>query len=110
LSAEIIEVNYLGTQALPGTAHTLTDGHGQLTIPATARLRASVPGYEPLTLSPFFDHPALLELVTRLSDEDLLDWRTFERIRALLGEVRLTFRNLTKGAGGPSAAVEAGEK
>lgn len=95
LSAELTEVSYLGTQALPGASHHLAGGTGQLTIPSTARLRASVPGYEPLTLSPFFDHSPLLEFVTRLSDDDLLDWRTFERIRALLGEVRLTFR-LTK--------------
>jgi hypothetical protein len=62
-----------------------------LTIPATARLRADAPGFEPVTLSPFFDHPALVETVTRLEDQDLLDWRTFERIQTLLGDMTLTF-------------------
>lgn len=92
LEAEVTEVTYLGTQPRPGVTHDLPGGTGVLAIPATARLRVSAEGYEPLTLSPFFDHPELIELVTRLGDEDLLDWRTFERIRALLGEVRLTFR------------------
>ena len=63
-----------------------------LTIPATARLRAEAAGFEPVTLSPFLDNPSLVETVTRLEDRDLMDWRTFERIQKLLGEVTLTFR------------------
>jgi hypothetical protein len=66
-----------------------------VTIPSTTRLRADVVGFEPVTLSPFFDHPSLVEMVTRLADKDLLDWRTFERIQALLDDVTFTF-TLTK--------------
>ena len=100
LDATLTEVNYLGTQPQPGAKHRLPGGSGELTIPATARLRADVVGFEPVTLSPFFDHPALVETVTRLEDQDLLDWRTFERIQDLLGEVTLTFRLLEAGQDG----------
>jgi hypothetical protein len=93
LDATLTEVSYLGAEPQPGAGGAaLPGGLGVVTIPATARLRASAVGYEPLTLSPFFDHPALIEMITRLEDKDLLDWRTFERIRDLLGEVTLTFR------------------
>ena len=92
LDATLAEIRYVGTQPQPGPTHRLADGSGQLLIPATARLQASAPGHDPMTLSPFFDHPELIRFVTHLKDEDLLDWATFERIRALLGEVQLTFR------------------
>jgi hypothetical protein len=92
LEATATEVSYLATQARSGARHLLPGGADTVTIPATARLRAEAAGYEPLTLSPFFDHPALIETITRLTDQDLLDWQTFERVRALLGEVTLTFR------------------
>jgi hypothetical protein len=88
----LTEVSYFGTEPRSGTKHRLPGGSAVLTIPATARLRADVAGFEPLTLSPFFDHPSLVELITHLEDKDLLDWRTFERIRELLGDVPLTFR------------------
>ena len=100
LDATLTEVNHLGTQPQPGAKHRLPGGSGELTIPATARLRADAAGFEPVTLSPFFDHPALVETVTRLADKDLLDWRTFERIQDLLGEVTLTFRLLEAGQDG----------
>ncbi len=91
LDATLTEVNYLGTQPQSGARHRLPAGAGEITIPATARLRADATGFEPVTLSPFFDHPSLVETVTRLEDQDLLDWRTFERIRTLLGDLALTF-------------------
>ena len=110
LDATLTEVHYLGTDRRAGTKHRLPGGSGALTIPATARLEASAAGYEPATLSPFFDHPGLIELVTRLGDEDLIDWGTFERIRALLEDVPLTFRlvasrGLRRGTG-PSPKAE----
>jgi len=55
------------------------------------RLRAEAPGYAAMTLSPFLDYPPLLEAVTRLEDKDLLDWKTFEKMRTLLGDIELTF-------------------
>jgi hypothetical protein len=32
-----------------------------------------------------------MEMLTRLEDKDLLAWETFERIRALLANIELTF-------------------
>lgn len=92
LDATLTEVSYLGTTPQLGVTHRLNGGAGELTIPATVRLRAHADGYEPVTLSPFFDHPALIELVTRLGDNDLWDWATFEKTRALLDDITLTFR------------------
>jgi hypothetical protein len=92
LSGTLTEVRYEATLPRDGRRHELRDGEGVVTIPATARLRADAPGCESLTLSPFFDHPALVQLITSLAAEDLVKWGTFERIRTLLGEVELTFR------------------
>lgn len=91
LDATLTEVRYAGTQPEPGAKHRLSGGADTVIIPATSRLRAEAPGFEPVILSPFFDYPALVETVTRLEDKDLLDWHTFERIRTLLGDVPLTF-------------------
>ncbi len=92
LKATLAECQYVGTQPRRGKRHRFSQGTGVVTIPATSRLQAEAKGYEPLTLSPVFDHPALIELITRLEDKDLADWRTFERIQTLLGQVPLTFR------------------
>ncbi len=92
LDATLTEISCLGTQPQPGATHRMAGGSGLLTIPATVRLRAHADGYEPVTLSPFFDHPAIIEMVTHLGDSDLVEWGTFERIRALLDDVTLTFR------------------
>lgn len=76
----------------PPVLHRAPEGSLRVEIPATTRLRAEAEGYRPVTLSPFFDHPELLETITRMDDRALLDWATFERIRQLLGQTRLTFR------------------
>jgi hypothetical protein len=86
------EVEYLATRSREGKAHAVTGGQATVTISGKARLRAEVPGYESLTLSPFPDDPALLEAITQLSAEDLTRWETFERIKARLENVRLMFR------------------
>ena len=110
LDATLTEMRYLGTEPQAGRKHHLSGGSGVVTIPATARLRAEAPGFEPVTLSPFFDHPPLVEWVTRLEDKDLLDWGTFERMRGLLGEVTLTFRMSEAGQDGlPSSPAEVRE-
>lgn len=92
LSGTVREVEFLATLTHEGKAHPVTGGQATVTIPGKARLRAEVPGYEPLTLSPFPDDPALLEAITQLSAEDLTRWETFERIKARLENVRLVFR------------------
>lgn len=91
LPATLTEVSYQATCAHPGKQHRLEQGTATLSIPAIMRLRAEAPGYAALTHSPFLDYPPLLEAVTRLEAKDLLDWKTFEKMRALLGEVALTF-------------------
>ena len=92
LAGRMTEVRYEGPWPSAGASHAVEGGESILTVPATMRLRAEAPGYAPLTLSPFLDHPALVEFITRLAAEDLLNWTTFERVRSLLQETTLTFR------------------
>ena len=92
IDGTVSEVAYHGPVPRPIAKHFLPQGEDTITVPGSVRLRAEAPGYQPATLSPFLDNPALVETITRLEDKDLLDWRTFERIRALLAEVQLTFR------------------
>lgn len=92
LDATLTEITAFASAApRAGTQHAVTGGQGVLETPGTVRLRAEVPGYEPLTLSPVLDSPALMEMLTRLEDKDLLAWETFERIRALLANIELIF-------------------
>jgi hypothetical protein len=92
LTGTLTEVTYSGAIPRAGMKHRLKDGEGSWSVPGTVRLCAEATGYRPLTLSPFFDYPALVDTITKLEDKDLLDWKTFERIKALLGDVPLTFR------------------
>lgn len=91
LPATLTEIAYRATLPQPGRQHRTEGGAAVVTIPATVRLRAGAPGYASLVLSPLFDFAPLREAVTRLEAGDLLDWRTFERMRSLLEEVELTF-------------------
>jgi hypothetical protein len=91
LEATLAEVYYHGTELKYGAKHRLTGGTSTITIPATARLQAEVKGYEPVVLSPLFDCPSIIETITRLQDNDLIEWSTFEKIQALLQDVELTF-------------------
>ncbi|MBL9135798.1 MAG: CehA/McbA family metallohydrolase [Verrucomicrobiales bacterium] len=92
IDATLTEVSYLGTHPEPGPRHLAAGGELLVKIPGTSRLRAEATGFQPQTLSPFFDHAELIREVTMLDAEALLDWRTYERIRARMGEVSLTFR------------------
>ncbi|HTL18247.1 MAG TPA: CehA/McbA family metallohydrolase, partial [Patescibacteria group bacterium] len=91
LSGRLDEVSYAGTIAQTGKAHRFSAGQAMLTLPATVRLRAKVDGYEQQTLSPFLDNPKLVDVITHLSDTDLLDWKTFDNISKGLGKVALEF-------------------
>jgi len=91
LDATLTEIRQVATEPQPGTQHRIQGEVAMLSILATMRLRADAVGFEPLTLSPLFDHPPLIETVTRLEDKDLVDWRTFERIEKLLRDVPLIF-------------------
>lgn len=95
LDAVLKEVPFLGARpAAIGTpvVHRLRGGAGRVQVPATVRVRAEAEGYVSRTLSPFFDQPALVDLITGMDDAALLDWGTFERVKSLLGDGRLTFR------------------
>lgn len=92
LDAEVTEVAYLGPDPTFGRVRHAERGRGRWNVPATVRLRASAPGHEAMTLSPFFDHPTLVDFITHLDDRALLDWATYERIRELMADVPLVFR------------------
>jgi hypothetical protein len=92
LDATVTEVHDSAWKPRDGARHALTGGGGAFGFSGTARLRAEAPGYAPLTLSPVYDCPALADAITRLEDKDLLDWQTFEHLRALLADIDLTFR------------------
>jgi hypothetical protein len=91
LRATLTEVTYVADGPRPGMRHEI-EGEGTLVIPGTVRLRAEVEGYRSQTLSPFLDYAPLLEFITGLGPDELLDWRTYEEVRRMLGEVELTFR------------------
>jgi hypothetical protein len=91
LKGELCEVAFSGPIPLELTRRELTNGEVQFEMDATHRVRAEVEGYESLTLSPFLDFPILLDTVTGLEADDLLEWGTFKRIRELLGDVSLVF-------------------
>jgi hypothetical protein len=92
LSGTATEVQYSGTLPADGKSQAVAGGQTRLVFPGTSRIRVDAPGYVPQTLSPFLDNPELLQMITALEAEDILNWETFERIRHLLSEVELTFR------------------
>jgi hypothetical protein len=90
IKGSVTEVSFDGTIAFPGKKHAI-NGDQFLTWPGTERLYAEAPGHKSQIKSPFLDNPALLDLITHLSSEDLLKWDTFERVRTLLSSVTLQF-------------------
>jgi hypothetical protein len=92
LKGTVTELEYFGTVAKPGRTHHLPSGEGVLNVPGSVRLRAEAPGHAAIVLSPVLDNSRLMDTLTHLSDSELLDWSTFERVRRELGSVTLTFR------------------
>jgi hypothetical protein len=93
LSGIITEVTYSGTLTRNSKQeHGFTQGEARLHVPGTVRLSAVARGYEPRILSPVLDNAELVSFITRLGDDDLLDWNTFELIRKQLSQVNLTFK------------------
>jgi hypothetical protein len=92
LSGTLTEVTYYGTIPRTGKRHVLKNGKEHLTVPGTVRLRAEAKGYEPLTLSPFLDSPDLVRTVTEMSDSELVNWKTFERLAEQFSNIELVFR------------------
>ena len=67
-------------------------GHFAATVPATARLEATVPGYTTARKSIFMDYAPLLQKVLNITPAQLSDWKTFEEFRDILRKVRLEFQ------------------
>ncbi len=70
----------------------ITAGRFEATVPATARLRATAPGYSPDLKSIFMDFPPLLTGMLNMTPEQLSSWDTFEGIRKTLRNVQIDFR------------------
>jgi hypothetical protein len=43
-------------------------------------------------LSPFLDSPDLVRTVTEMSDSELVNWKTFERLAEQFSNIELVFR------------------
>ncbi len=66
-------------------------GHFDITVPATARLRARAPGFAAELKSVFMDYAPLLDSMLSMTPEGISDWATYEKIRRDLEKVRLDF-------------------
>jgi len=98
VTGRLTEVFFHGPVPRDGASHLVDAEGAEIRMGGTGRLRAEADGYDPLLLSPFFDHEPLLDLITHLEADDLLKWETFERVRELMSEVRLTFALQRPGA------------
>jgi hypothetical protein len=92
LSGSVTELTFRGTLPEEGKTTAIIDVRKTMVVSGTARLRAQAEGYRHQILSPFFDDASLLTYITQLRAENLLKWETFEHVRALLNNVKLTFR------------------
>ncbi len=89
-ACEVLEM--IGRRSRVLSRREAPDGEIELEMPATARVRVTAPGYQPLTRSVFLDCPPILESTLSTRVDQLLDWATFERLRRLLAEARLDFQ------------------
>jgi len=96
LSGVLEQVYYRGPVIVKGPTSQAVKGEATVSMPGTARLRVTVPGYESMTLSPVLDNPEVVKTITSLTADDLLHWKTFERIQDLLTKVDLEFRMVRK--------------
>ncbi len=80
-----------GVTAAAVSKHEFRGGRFELEVPGSARLRVRVPGYVPVQKSVFMDYPPLANMILNLRSGELVDWTTFQQIRALLDRVRLEF-------------------
>jgi hypothetical protein len=92
LSGECYVIGMVGLNRVQLSAHRFVGGHFSLDVPGTARLRVKVKGYEPMMKSVFMDYRPLVQMALNLREAELTDWRTFEEIKDLLGDVRLEFQ------------------
>ncbi|MDZ4801042.1 MAG: carboxypeptidase-like regulatory domain-containing protein, partial [Bryobacteraceae bacterium] len=87
---EIIQMD--GRKQVKTGEFRIAGGRFGAAVPATARLRATAPGYTSDLKSVFMDYAPLLNGVLNMTPEQLSDWETFEAIRRTLRDVRIDFR------------------
>lgn len=90
-SGTIEVLEYVGRDPVVRKSVPFTNGAVELDAPATARLRVRAAGYQPQTKSIYMDTPELLSTTLSLRSETLGDWATFDRIRVMLANVRMSF-------------------
>lgn len=92
LDGSVEVVRMVGKEPVVLSRSQFGGGKFEVTTSGTARLRVHVPGYRPLTRSIFLDYSPLLKTATALRPGQLTDWKTFENVKELLGNVALEFR------------------
>ena len=92
LEGECDVIRMVGLTPVQLSTHPFTGGQFTLDVPGTARLRVRVAGYKPMMESVFMDYQPLLRMTLNMREAELTDWRTFEEIKHLLGNVRLEFQ------------------
>jgi hypothetical protein len=89
LDGECEVLRMIGREAAVQSRAAFRNGELAVEVPATARLRISARGHEPEVKSVFMDYEPLLDSVLNLRPEQLTEWSTFEKVRALLRDVVL---------------------
>jgi hypothetical protein len=92
LDSVVREITLAGCIPRVGARHQVRNGGAEMIVPGKVRLRAEAKGYTPVTLSPFLDDPELVKIVAELTENDLLQWETFERIANQLEKIDLVFK------------------
>jgi hypothetical protein len=84
---EVLE--YVGMHPRVLSKYPVKEGIAAVEAPATARLRITLPGTEPLIRSLILDHPPLLRTILDMRVDRLLDWATYESIQTMLSNLTL---------------------
>ena len=86
---EVLEM--AGQRAKTLLSGVIREGRVKIEVPATARIRAAAEGYKPATKSIFLDHRPVYDATVNMRLKQLLNWDTFEQLRASLKVVRLEY-------------------
>ena len=90
LNGECEVLRMIGREPVVQSRTAFHNGELSIEVPATARLRISSRGYTPEVKSVFMDYRPLLDSVLNIRPEEIPEWSTFEKIRALLQNVALS--------------------
>lgn len=91
LAGECDVIGMVGLAPVRQSTHPFTGGQFTLDVPGTTRLQVRVAGYKPMMESVFMDYQPLLRMTWGMRESEITDWKTFEEIKDLLGNVRLEF-------------------